>query len=61
MKRAIIEKLDQPVHGYRYNVQIETSTDGGKNFLYSGNGRYFKTLEEAENYKNEVNEREARK
>lgn len=61
MKRAIIEMLGQPVHGYKYNVQIETSTDGGKTFLYCGNGRYFKTFEEAENYKNEVNEREATK
>lgn len=61
MKRAIIEKLYQPVHGYKYNVQIETSTDGGKTYLYCGNGRYFKTFEEAENYKNEINEGETRK
>lgn len=58
MKRVIIEKLDQPVHGYRYNVQIETSADKGKTFLYCGNGRYFKTLEEAENYKNGVNKKD---
>lgn len=61
MKRAIVEKLDQRVHGYRYNVRIETSTDGGKTFYYCGNGRYFKTFEEAENYKNEINEGETRK
>lgn len=33
IRRAIIKKLHFPVDGYLYNVQIETSIDGGKNIL----------------------------
>ena len=48
-----IEKLYSPVHGYNYNAQIWRSIDG-KKFYYCGFGKYFRTLEEAEEYKKEI-------
>lgn len=38
---------------YPYNVQIWNSIDGGK-FSYSGNGKFFKTKEDAEKYMNQL-------
>lgn len=32
---------------YPYNARILTSVDGGENYYYCGNGRYFKTPQEA--------------
>ena len=54
MNRAVINKLRFPIEGYSYNVQIETSVDGGRNFYYCGNGRYFRTEEEAKAFKEEI-------
>ena len=43
---------DNPNHplGYRYNVQIWNSVDGGKSFYYCGIGRFCKTMDEVHNY-----------
>ena len=55
MCKVEIEKLNEPVGvNYSYNAKIFTSVDNGKTFHYCGNGKYFKTLEEAKKYKNEV-------
>ena len=55
MRKVEIEKLSIPVGvNYNYNARILTSVDNGKMFHYCGNGKYFQTLEEAEKYKNEV-------
>lgn len=37
---------------YPYNVQLFYSYDGGKNYYYTGFGRFFKTSKEAEEYAN---------
>lgn len=37
-------------HGYRYNIQITTSIDGGKKFWYCGLGKFCKTKEEVKAY-----------
>lgn len=50
-----IEKLAFSVDGYNYNAQIWKSLDR-KNFCYCGYGKYFKTLEEAEAYKKQIEE-----
>lgn len=47
MNKIEIRKLDFPVDGYRYNVRVLTSTDGGKNWWYCGNGKYAKTWQDA--------------
>lgn len=49
-----IQKLAFPVQGYAYNAQIWRSIDGGETFAYCGCGKYFRTLEEAEAYKNQI-------
>lgn len=54
IKKRKIEKLSFPVDGYNYNVMEWRSVDGGKTFLYCGYGKFCKTLEEAEQYANEV-------
>ena len=38
---------------YPYNVQIWTSVDGN-DWYYSGNGKFCKTLEEAESFANQI-------
>lgn len=35
---------------YLYNVRILNSIDGGKNFYYTGNGKFVRSKEEAESY-----------
>ena len=35
---------------YKYNVEEWMSLDNGETYLYAGNGRFCKTLEEVENY-----------
>ena len=44
-----IEKLNFPVEGYEYNVQIWRSVDGN-NYYYCGDGKYFRTQAEAEKF-----------
>lgn len=44
------EKLKFPVDGYKYNVQVLTSIDGGKNYYYCGIGKFCKTIEECKQY-----------
>ena len=39
---------------YNYNAMIFRSVDGGETFAYCGSGKYFATLEEAEDYKKEI-------
>ena len=50
LEKKKIEKLSFPVDGYNYNVQIVRSVDGGKTWWYTGFGKYFRTLEEAQEY-----------
>lgn len=45
-----VEELATPINGYKYNVKEEISLDGGKTYIYAGNGRFFKTLNEAIDY-----------
>ena len=47
-----IIKLDLPVDGYNYNAQKWFSFDGNT-CVYTGHGKYFKTLAEAEAYRKE--------
>lgn len=44
IKKVHIAKLNFPVEGYRWNVVILTSTDGGRTFWYAGNGKYAKSF-----------------
>ena len=49
---VIIKKLFFPLDNiYYYNAQKWISLDGGKTFYHCGEGKYCKTLEEAEEYK----------
>ena len=57
MNRYRVEKVDPPVNGYHYHIQILTSIDGGKTFYYSGIGVYAETMEDAQeviNYYNDL-------
>ena len=55
MRKVKIEKLSEPVGvNYNYNAKIFTSVDIGKTFQYCGNGKYFQTLKQAEEFKKEV-------
>lgn len=46
-----IEKTSFPIDGaYNYNVQVLISVDGGKNYYYTGIGRFVKTKKEARYY-----------
>ena len=52
VKKIIIKELSFPLDGvYKYDAQLWTSLDGGKTFYHCGVGKYCKTLEEAEEYK----------
>ena len=46
IKKIIVDELEENhparAHGYKYNVRIFTSVDGGKKFYYCGVGRYCK-------------------
>ena len=54
MRKVIIEKLNDPVGvNYNYNAKILTSVDG-KTFHYCGNGKYFQTLGQAEEFKTAI-------
>ena len=55
MCKVVIEKLSEPVGvNYNYNARIFTSVDNGKTFHYCGNGKYFQTLKQAEEYKTAI-------
>ena len=55
MRKVKIEKLSEPVGvNYNYNARIFTSVDNGKTFNYCGNGKYFQTLKQAEEFKKEI-------
>lgn len=54
INRFTLKQLYFPVDGYTHIVSMITSVDGGKNFYYCGNSRYFKTGEEAEQYKTDL-------
>ena len=56
INKVHIHPLNFSFEGYTVNAQIYTSVDGGKTFYYCGNGKYFKTLEEALLFKAEVEE-----
>lgn len=46
-----IEKTSFPIDGvYNYNVQVLISVDGGKNYYYTGIGRFVKTKKAANEY-----------
>ena len=50
IRKYRIIKLDFPVDIYNYNVQVLTSIDGGNIYYYGGNGKFCKTLKDAEEY-----------
>ena len=55
IEKVKIEKYAFPLDGrYHYNAMIWRSVDGGETFWYCGCGKYYRTLEEAEAYKAEV-------
>ena len=55
MYKVKIEKLTESVGiNYNYNAKIFTSVDNGKTFHYCGNGKYFQTLEQAQEYKTAI-------
>lgn len=53
IEKVEIEALSFPVDGYHYNCKILRSVDGGETFWYCGSGKYFKTFQEAEQFKSE--------
>lgn len=52
IQKSKLIKTDNP--DYPYNVQIWNSIDRGKSFCYTGNGKFFKTKLEAENYREKL-------
>ena len=57
VKKYRVEKLYFPVDNvYLYNVQELTSVDGGQTFWYCGFGKFFRTLEEANEYVQKLKE-----
>lgn len=46
-----LKELLLPVDKYNFIVRTLTSVDGGNNFYYCGNSRYFETKADAEEYK----------
>jgi hypothetical protein len=56
--KVVVEKLHFPIDNhYFYDVKILTSIDNGKSFWYGGNGKYARTLEEAEKFANQYKQR----
>lgn len=51
INRYRLERSHFPVDGYLFIVKTITSVDGGQNFYYCGNSKYFKTEAEAAAYK----------
>lgn len=50
LRRYSCSELNFPVDGYNYDLHVETSVDGGKNWYYGGNGRYFREGAEVGKY-----------
>ena len=44
-----IEKPAFPIDGYKFNVQVLISVDGGENFYYCGIGKFCKTEKKQRN------------
>ena len=44
-----IEEVENPVYGFKYNIQLLSSVDDGETWYYSGVGQFVQTLKEAEN------------
>lgn len=42
------------IDGYRYDALVNTSVDEGKSYLYTGIGKFCKTLKEAREYKQTI-------
>lgn len=58
IEKVEIHKLNFPVANiYNYNAMVFRSVDGGKTFFYCGYGKYFATIEEAQDYKKEIERR----
>lgn len=55
-RRCKIYKLHFPVDGYKFNVQVLTSIDGGNTWYYGGAGRMTKSIRDAMQYVNEWKE-----
>jgi len=49
-RKCVIEKVKNPVDGHKYNVQVWTSVDGGKNYYYCGVGRFCKSKRECKEF-----------
>lgn len=43
-----------PVNGYKFDVQLWKSIDGGETFWYTGNGKFCRSVEEADAYINRI-------
>ena len=59
-RKYLIEETSQfmrETEGFKYNVSVWISVDGGENFAYCGIGRFTKTIEDATAYINEYNKR----
>ena len=54
MNKYIIEALEWSVNGYTHAVKCLTSTDGGRTWYYSGNGKYFRNEVAAKSYKRKM-------
>lgn len=46
-RRCRIRKLYFPVDCYKFDVQVLTSIDGGKNWWYGGTGSFTKNIRDA--------------
>ena len=58
VEKVEIHKINFPVANiYNYNAMIFRSVDGGKTFFHCGYGKYFATIEEAQDYKKEIERR----
>lgn len=42
-----------PVDGYTHYVQVDRSVDGGKTFWHCGEGKYFRSFQDAKVWKQE--------
>lgn len=55
IRKVQIKEFAFPIEGiYNYDAQVITSVDGGYTFWHCGEGKFCKTKEEAEAYKEEV-------
>lgn len=52
--KAIDSQHPAYIDGYRYDALVKTSVGGGKLYLYSGIGKFCKTLKEATEYKRTI-------